>query len=70
MDCPCCGDSLSRGADLPEARWIRFGDRYCRSCYWLFAREGSELVALVAFCPEHGETPGRRATPLAFTKDE
>ena len=40
MECPCCTTELIRARDLPEIRgWMRYGDRYCDDCTWVFPRE-------------------------------
>jgi hypothetical protein len=39
MTCFCCGRTLVRGSDLPEAHWLRQGDFYCRRCDLLIWRE-------------------------------
>jgi len=42
MTCFCCGRTVVRATDIPEAHWLRQGDLYCRTCELLIWRE--ELV--------------------------
>jgi hypothetical protein len=42
MTCVCCAKTLVRATDIPEARWLRPGDLYCRACELIVWRE--ELV--------------------------
>lgn len=57
MTCFCCGGNLARATDIPEARWLRQGDRYCRDCALVIARE--QLVdgwpSAPARCAKHRE---------------
>jgi len=39
MTCYCCGSPLVRAADIPDARWLRNGDRYCAECERVIPRE-------------------------------
>jgi len=39
MTCYCCAKPLVRGSDIPEARWLRQGDLYCRTCELVIWRE-------------------------------
>jgi hypothetical protein len=64
--CECCEQSVRRGAEIPAARWIRFGDGYCESCSWLLPRDLIETGFDKACCPEHGRRPMEKVTPLAF----
>jgi hypothetical protein len=64
MDCPCCKTELSRAGDLPEIRgWMRYGDRYCADCSWVFPRELlDEDGALGDTCPCHGPIEALKPT--------
>jgi hypothetical protein len=64
--CPCCESTIKRGAELPAARWIRFGDCYCSDCTWLLSRELVEVGFDRECCPEHGQHPMPKAFPLPF----
>jgi len=39
MTCFCCAEPLVRATDIPDARWLRPGDRYCRTCDVVIWRE-------------------------------
>jgi hypothetical protein len=39
MSCFCCAGPLLRAADIPDARWLRRGDQYCRMCDFVIWRE-------------------------------
>jgi hypothetical protein len=64
--CECCEGLVKRGADLPAARWIRFGDCYCPNCTWLLSRELIEAGFDRECCPEHGQRPMQKVVPLPF----
>jgi hypothetical protein len=39
MTCYCCGSPLARASDVPDVRWMRYGDRYCGQCEHVVSRE-------------------------------
>jgi len=59
MTCFCCGTTLVRGSDVPEAHWLRQGDFYCHNCDLLIWRE-----ELIEGRPA-GRVPCRKHSPSA-----
>ncbi len=66
MRCECCDEAVRRGAEIPDARWIRFGDCYCEGCSWLLPRDLIETGFDKECCPEHGTRPLQKVSPVPF----
>jgi hypothetical protein len=61
MTCFCCAGPLVRATNVPDARWLRQGDLFCRNCDLLIRRE--QLVegwpAERAPCQKHREATAK-----------